>query len=771
MKKKILLAIALMGTLLVGCTKPTPSNSTNPSSSASGQTTSETSNSSFSTSTSDSSKDSSKSSSNPSSSEGSSSSTSVEQRVPINIINQSTRYCTINSLTAQGYPGDDAEFTITMKEDYNFKSVSASDNSGKNVELLNNEGTYLFEIPNDGTLYVTVEAEKIVKTQKLYVTDPKGILTANPAYVTVSGVTPITDIVVGEGETYYRVVVGNKIRFFFPNKINYQTLYLTFNNRNYQPNANNVVDIDMSPYAGDLRVEVFGKKLGSPLVANNSEHLTITFMDVNKSEIIDAVVTNTDYYVIITSADKNIYVLDSLKLTYTTKGSSSPTTYDLTDYVTETATGYELLRTSAYTATDDNGYIFTVEEDNLNKYVNEPFCGEYVAFTTFTYTATDYSDLSLDLFKIIGSGKATYKNRSMKIRDFNIDENNIYNLKNKDQYYTEVMYYQDDCLIAGYNGSNDNFGTPFYTSATDSLSDDLYAIKMLPNTQVSDYSIDAQAFTISGVTYVLGVVNYQNSFYKAICTRRDKARHVKDFYSSVTIDVMYGNSWKDEKSIFSIKKGETVIATIGFNGNGGNKHKTLLPDYGGLFTNGNDQLVVCEGMSIYKGTIYVSSLADNQTTLTLINSNSTVVIELDAATRTYSVSSSNEKTMTKGPFAGKKYRVNHTNGFDANNGEGNYGYYIEFDANEAKLNCVADIFWNMTMKSLSQYAFGKTINADYYFDSANNTITAMILGLNDVYVVVQFEYRDGSIVLIPDALSGGKGLLTTNEIILNEVEA
>ena len=108
MKKKILLAIALMGTLLVGCTKPTPSNSTNPSSSASGQTTSETSNSSFSTSTSDSSKDSSKSSSNPSSSEGSSSSTSVEQRVPINIINQSTRYCTINSLTAQGYPGDDA---------------------------------------------------------------------------------------------------------------------------------------------------------------------------------------------------------------------------------------------------------------------------------------------------------------------------------------------------------------------------------------------------------------------------------------------------------------------------------------------------------------------------------------------------------------------------------------------------------------------------------------------------------------------------------------
>ena len=165
MKKKLLLTLSILGILLAGCGPKNSSNSVTPNDSSSVITSSETSSSSFVSSSSTvidpSSSNSSSISSNTSTP---SSSTSVEQKVNINIVNQSTRYCTINAITTQGYPGDDAEFTITMKEDYNFKGISASDTAGKKVDLLNNDGTYLFEIPSDGTIYVTVDAEKIVKT-------------------------------------------------------------------------------------------------------------------------------------------------------------------------------------------------------------------------------------------------------------------------------------------------------------------------------------------------------------------------------------------------------------------------------------------------------------------------------------------------------------------------------------------------------------------------------------------------------------------------------
>ena len=47
----------------------------------------------------------------------------------------------------------------------------------------------------------------------------------------------------------------------------------------------------------------------------------------------------------------------------------------------------------------------------------------------------------------------------------------------------------------------------------------------------------------------------------------------------------------------------------------------------------------------------------------------------------------------------------------------------------------------------------------------------MVLGFRDEYVIAQYEYRNGSIVLVPDTLSGGQGLLSTTELILNEVAA
>ena len=771
MKKKLLIGIAMLGMLITGCgDKPSKNNSEVSSASAISQ---ESSN--IPSSLTDSSFISSSATPSSSSAASSSKSNSQQATVTIDITNESPNVCDITPAATTGVPGQISSFTVTMKTGYTKLEVTAMNSRGVDIPLEESGDTYFFTIPQDGFVFVDVRGQKQVQTQKLIIRDSKGILTGAPQYVTMTGVTNITDIVTGEGETYYRININSKVRFNFPNKVNWTSLGLTFNGRNYTPNAQNYVEIDFTDRTGDLIVEVFGQKAGSPLVAVDSEHLTLSFYNRNKTEKIDTVVTDTEYWVVITSADKDVYLLDTLKLQYTNKGGSTPveTTLKIDD-VTETATGWEVLRKSSSMATDENGFIWTVTEDNLNKYIDEPFCGDYVAFSTFTYTYTDYDDLALAKFSIAGSGKTTFKSKEMKIKAFDIDENGVYNLKNKDEYFTEVMYFQDGCLIAGYNGSNESFGTPFYTSATDSLSDDLYAFKMLPNTNVTDYGVTAQAFTINGITSVISVISYQNNFYRAMYTRRDKSRHVKEFYTNVTIDVMYGNSFKDAQSIYAIKKGEQVIAKIGFSGNGGNRNKTLLPEYGGLYQNGVDQLVVCDGLAIYNGKMYVSSIAANNTTLTLKNASGEYVIELNSANSSFSVTSSKVNTLINGPFAGKKFRHQFLNGItyiNSDTDEDTYGYYIEFSSTEPKLSCLADIYWNMSMTNASQYAFGKNRNADYYYDSATNKITAMILGDKNEYIIMEFTYQDGKIKFNTDNLSGYKGVFVAKEIVLDEVEA
>ena len=768
MKKKLLIGIAMLSMLVTGCNENKSSD--NSKEIINSSNVQESSN--VPTSIIDSSF---VSSSQPTSSSASSSKSSSQQTtVTIDIMNESPNVCSINPAAASGVPGQISSFTVVMKAGYTKLEVSAMDSHGVNMPLEESGDTYFFTIPQDGFVFVNVRAQKQVQTQKLIVKDPKGILQGAPQYVTMTGVTTITDIVVGEGDTYYRININSKVRFNFPNKINWNSLGLTFNGRNYTPNSQNYVEIDFTDKTGDLLIEVYGQKAGSPLVANNSEHLTISFYNKSKTEEIDTVVTDFEYYVVVTSENKNIYLLDTLKLSYTNKGSSSSTEYTLKiEDMTETDTGWQILRKSSSMATNEDGFIWTVTEDNLNKYIDEPFCGDYVGFSTFTYQYNDYPDVSLNKLQILGSGKVTFKNRSMKIRAFDIDENNIYTLKNKDEYFTEFMYFQDGCLIAGYNGSNDTFGTPFYTSATDSLSDDVYAFKMMPNTNVTDYSATVQAFTIGDITSVISVINYQNNFYKAMYTRRDKSRHVKEFYTNVTIDVMYGNSFIDAKAIYAIKKGEQTITRIGFSGDGGNRNKVVLPDYGGLYLNGTDQLVVCDGLAIYKGKMFVSSIATNNTTLTLKNASGEYVLELNQANATFTVTSSKTNTLEKGPFAGKKFRHQFLDGIvyvNPRTDEDMFGYYVEFSATDAKLSCLADIYWDMSMSNTSQYAFGKTRNADYYYDSATGKITAMILGDNNEYVIMEFRYEEGKIKFTADNLSGYKGIFTEKEIVLDEVD-
>ena len=65
-----------------------------------------------------------------------SSNSSTQAKVDINVINESTTYCTITANDRSGVPGDDATFTVNMKENYIKKGVTAMTSRGLDVPLI-----------------------------------------------------------------------------------------------------------------------------------------------------------------------------------------------------------------------------------------------------------------------------------------------------------------------------------------------------------------------------------------------------------------------------------------------------------------------------------------------------------------------------------------------------------------------------------------------------------------------------------------------------------
>lgn len=795
-KRRLLMPVVLLGLLLGACqndsksTSPVSSEETPVSQNVS-VSSEATSNSSFDNPSSTSSnapstsKGEDKSSSNIPSSSITPSSSSQDKTIAVSINNMSSKMCEIYDATQRGIPYDEGEFKVRMINDYTFKSISATDSGGDNVELVLENGIYYFTIPADGKLNVLVRGNAPVQKQKLYVSDVNRVLTADPAYVRMSGPEYLTDYVQGEGEPYWKIDFNSKIRFSFPDPTDYKNIGLTFNGTTYNPTKEKRnIDLDFNGITGDLHVTVFGQKQTTELHGVGTDHLTVSFMNSSKSEAITEASIGQSYYVVITSLDKENYLVDKLTYSYKYKNSETERTDHIESSLTETTTGWEILRTAPNSAVDENGITYTVTEDNLIKFIDEEWCGNYACFATFTYTEKEYNTSELSLMTINGAGKASAFNRELKITATSVNpDNGITYLNDREVATVNSLWYKNGILVAGYGQGSNNLTNPFYTSASNSLSDDIYAFKMIADTSLSDYSLRASAFTIAGKTYVISLVYYQNVFYKGFYTARSK-NNQKEFEFGITIDMIYGSYFNDLQSIYTVKDLEgNVVETFTFSGQGGNKNRTLLPEYGGIYSYETNTLVLCEGVAIYNGNFYVASLPnkDAPNEFTLNNAYSQIVITINKTNMTFSVQSNNTQTLTLSTeLAGKKFRKQWNDGdgirysdkqtiIDFDPAYDKDGYYVEFDSTNPTLNCVCDNCWLMTMTKNNANAYGKTYNAQYYWDSASKTATAMVFGFNNEYCIIHFVYNNGKLSFYADELSNGRGYYINDLVEMLEV--
>lgn len=709
----------------------------------------------------------------------SSSTSSAEQKINVSIINKSTDVCTLVDVTTRGFIGDDASFTIQMKEGFEFISVKATSSDNRILMLIKDDVmTYSTPIPNDGVINITVTAKAPEVFKKLYIQDNKGLLVATPQYKDgklFKNLERVTD----DGDPYYKIPdEGNhEVRFKldFPKK--FTELGMTFNGDTFYPDEYGYVTIDFTGETGTLLVKTFGTRIMQNLTAVNSSHLTIDFYSDPSftTKITQAGIEET-IYLKISSTSIEDFVLDKCYVSGQYNNSTSTFNWEIGKNAVLKGDYYIITYQMEPTQLNSQGATFTVSEDDLTKFKTQPFIGSYLTFKTFTYSNCDFTTFTFNDLTILGSGKADTSNgATMKITNVQTDSDGVMYLRDRAENAIDYMIYKNDVILystisrADGNGGNSAFyiTSPNHASYN-TLPDDIIGFKMLPESYASEYSLKAQNFTIDGVCYTVATVYYQNNLYKTFYMERVIGRSSQVYVFDATVEFLYGNYVTDKQSVFAVKQGTNTINIFGFKGDGGYNNRNLCDSKGGLYTGENHTLVLCNTIAVFDGQLYTVKLDGNVLTLeTVLNK---YVLQLDFTNKTFTVITAVENTAVLGPFAGKKYRFQ----FNANpsirhNGE-DYGCYIEFDQNEPVLSMMVNIQWNMTM-STSSGILCKTNRSPYLYNAETNTFKAMITGVaNEVYLI-EFRFVNNTIKFQAGDLDGEATSIRDAEVTLLEVSA
>lgn len=793
MKKRVLLVAAITGLLITACgggknsskdvssvepssnvtsssedvsSTSSVSPSSNTPSSTSSQGGGNSSKSSSQTTSNSSSKPVESSSKTPSSSTPAPSSSSAPKQVNIMVNNLSRTYCDITDASTKGVPGDDGYFKLQMKDKYEFISISIKDSKQNNVEFLTqNNVDFTFVIPSDGMINVKVEAKEKINYVHFYLADKDNIALTDP--MIFDGMDYNTYPEYDAINEYYVIPENSKIRIKLPNPNGYKTIGITIGTKTYSPNEYGYVCIDLTGMTGNVTATVFAEELSDGLHAINSDHLSITFYSDEKlSHEIQSVGLDKSIYIKISSTDIEGYVLKQITYTYLNVNSTVAHEGDITDTFELVGNYYVAKWESALYPVTEAGYKFTVTEDDLNKYKNEPFVGEYMAINLATYRQYEMTEFNVNHLTALGSGKVSYGKKEFRIGHLVNKDNGAVLLQDREENSISRLIYQNDVIIAG-NGNSDKLDTPF-THSSSSISDDLICFKIQKDTAPADYSLNLSIFTIEGITYTVATCYLKGEFYRACYTERSEtmtSAENSNYSCNINIELFYGSRVTDKQAVYKIMDGTNLVKFVGFKGEGGTNNRIFLEEPCGVYTNGDESLIYCGESAIYKGNVYLCSVNGNVISMQSATADYELVI--DPTTMTYTVNRSIEKTVVVGPFAGKAFRLRwYPNGINHE-----YGYYIIFDETEAKMSCVCDVYWDLTMTNMSSNAFGKTVKADYLYDPATGNIEAFVYGYQNKLVKVIYHWDGTNISFNADDLSGGQGVFTnTSPVVCEPVE-
>ena len=374
-----------------------------------------------------------------------------------------------------------------------------------------------------------------------------------------------------------------------------------------------------------------------PLVAENSDHITLTFLAEDKqTEILGGNFDQKIY--ILATPESDRYSVRSLTYTYYigTAGSRvSDTLKAGEDGLFPFTMPYESKGVT------DSGITFTVAELDSEAYSEADFVGTYIGVDFATYTSSNhqFNELSKELTitnsgEILFAGTTTYVDR--------ITENG--------EIYTntyDTIPFGNDILF----GSN-NFSRLY--SPYSNSSDILFVKKQNPADSIEEYDVQGEHIISNGKRYyVISFLHNGDIFKNVFIEWSDRVIH-----SNVEIEFSYGSSILDDQTFYTIKENGEALQSISFANLGGIDNRVLAEPWFGAYSNTDHQLVILnESFALFDGELYSATIQDRQ--IVLRNGVMKYVLDIDFNERGFTIVSSEADTVSNVNFANLTFTGNY----------------------------------------------------------------------------------------------------------------
>lgn len=440
-----------------------------------------------------------------------------------------------------------------------------------------------------------------------------------------------------------------------------------------------------------------------PLKKVESEHLKLTFL--SREEKVDET-TNTktftyteitqsvareDVYVRVTGVTED-FVVSSMKGNYKTKYSDSNSLTITKDTADENEAN---LYTFRCPVGDD--ITITVTEENLTAYKGQPFVGKYKFVELWTSGIKTGSLSSTAEIKSSGKLEATSGKpfTSSTISNHDAENKRLTLLKGSDKFF---MSYEGDLGYTPY--SNDKV---YQQDAFFMVKDDGTTLTYKSNI-FGQKEEGKTYFAVEIFTKENNVETFKNGFFVDFT---DEAN--PKLFMNVTFEFTKGSFVSDTNAEYKVKKGDTVVADVA---NCGSSLYALRDGLQATYTGANGELVLDGlGSATYKGSTW-SYVFDKETSdLTLTSGGNSLTLGLTLTDKTYvekgAVAAEND-------FDGKSFQGSWTDDGD--------GYFIKVTFGKSGAVNVL-IKYGINGTGSTAYPFSSNKESDTYVVNSDGTIS------------------------------------------------
>lgn len=637
-----------------------------------------------------------------SSEDASESQPSQEQTVPSTmfaIITSSDNIVTVKSNKATAEEGEIITVTAAVIAGYEVKKISATGESGSPVLVNKGQSSWSFVMPAEN---VTVSAETSALSYNLVINDTKSLVKS----ITIKEVGGEEKAYNAQEKVQYLALVT--VEFENTDRVTATGISLVGENKEYPVDDNNKASFRM--VARDLTITPTYVERDVLLVANSTDHLTVSFLD-EKGNSIEYASKSKVVYVRVTSADADRYSPATLDMSYTISGiSSSAKQSILSSYDQETGLYH-------FTVPSTEKVTISMTERDAIAFKDSKIVGSYLSTGLLGSATGDKNNdwMASANCQIEASGEIIKGNDSFQIRTAD-DDTGVATLTNY-----STIYYGENLVFVG-SGNSGAITTPFASYSN------ILVKKQNAEDDDSLYTNAISTFKIDDNLYHSVQVFRSNALYASafIDITESKAFFDVDFHF-----VNNEEEVTDTKAQYEVRIGNECEYAIGYRNEGGSANRIFMVGIYGDYINEEGVIeFLGEGHAILNNVSYDVTIEDGGN-IKLASNTRILTISISEELRTYSIVDDQEIEVSLA-FKGHLYRGSFWDDYY----EENRFFFMAFDAIESTyISCSGTnpnitlggpYDWSANFMSNNTEAKGDPLPQTYSYDASRGELITTI---------------------------------------------